>query len=68
VILAAPDPSLPARLGERIAGVLRAHGVADFPVRVRAVETIARTPGAGKLKLVEVVREPQPERPASLPA
>jgi phenylacetate-CoA ligase len=68
VILAAPDPGLPARLGERIGGVLRAHGVADFPVRVRAVETIARAPGAGKLKLVEVVREQPPERPASLQA
>src|SRR5688572_28431925 len=30
--LAAPDPSLPSRLAERIAAVLRAHGVADPPV------------------------------------
>ena len=49
VILAAPDPSLPARLAERLAAVLRAHGVADLPVRVRAADAIARAPGAGKL-------------------
>jgi hypothetical protein len=66
--MAAPERGLPARLGERIAGVLRAHGVADFPVRVRAVETIARATGAGKLKLVEVLRESPPEQSASLPA
>jgi phenylacetate-CoA ligase len=63
VILAAPDPTLSSRLAERIVAALRAHGVADLPVRVRAVETIARTPG-GKLKLVEVVgddpTEPSP--------
>jgi phenylacetate-CoA ligase len=57
LILAVPDPGLPSRIAERIAAVLRAHGVADIPVRVRAVETIARAPGTGKLKLVEVVRE-----------
>lgn len=68
VILAAPDPSLPSWLAERVAAVLRAHGVADFPVRVRVVEAIARTPVAGKLKLVEVVRDPPPERRASRPA
>jgi phenylacetate-CoA ligase len=55
VILAAPDASIPSRLAERISAVLRAHGVADFPVRVHAVDAIARAPGAGKLKLVEVV-------------
>jgi phenylacetate-CoA ligase len=57
VILAAPNPSLPARLAERITAVLRAHDVADFPVRIRAVETIARHAGAGKLKLIEVERD-----------
>ena len=56
VILATPDPRLPSRLAERITAMLRAHGVADLPVRVRAVEAIARGTGAGKLKLVEVVR------------
>jgi hypothetical protein len=65
VILAAPDPSLPARLTERLAAVLRAHGVADLPVRVRAVDAIARAPGAGKLELVEVVRDAPAARPAS---
>ena len=52
VILVPPDPSLPSWLAERIAAVLRAHGVADVPVQVRAVDAIARAPGAGKLKLV----------------
>ena len=64
VILSAPDPSLPSRLAERMTAVLRAHGVAEVPVRVRAVETIARAPG-GKLKLVEVVRDAPQERRAS---
>jgi phenylacetate-CoA ligase len=65
VILAAPDPGIPSRIAEGIAVVLRAHGVADIPVRVRAVATIARAPGTGKLKLVEVVRDARQERPAS---
>jgi phenylacetate-coenzyme A ligase PaaK-like adenylate-forming protein len=64
VMLATPDQSIATRLAERIAAVLRAHGVADFPVRVRTVEAIARTPGAGKHKLVEVVRDAA----ASLPS
>jgi hypothetical protein len=67
VILEAPDPSLPARLAERIAAVLRAHGVTHFPVRVRTVDAIARAPG-GKLKLVEVVRDGPQEQSASPPA
>lgn len=67
VILAAPDPALPARLAERVTAVLRAHGAADFPVRVRAVDAIARAPG-GKLKLVEVVREPPREQAVGLRA
>jgi phenylacetate-CoA ligase len=65
VILAAPDPGLPTRLAERLAAVLRAHGVAELPVRVRAVDAIARAPGAGKLKLVEVVRDAPLARPAN---
>jgi phenylacetate-coenzyme A ligase PaaK-like adenylate-forming protein len=68
VVLAAPNANLPLRLAEQITAVLRARDVADFPVRVRAVEAIARASGAGKLKLVEVVRDAPQERPASLPA
>jgi phenylacetate-coenzyme A ligase PaaK-like adenylate-forming protein len=56
VVLADPAPELCSRIAERIAAVLRAHGVADIPVQVRAVETIARATGTGKLKLVEVLR------------
>jgi phenylacetate-CoA ligase len=67
VILEAPDPTLPTRLAEHMAAVLRAHGVTHFPVRVRAVDAIARAPG-GKLKLVEVVRDGPQERAASAPA
>jgi phenylacetate-coenzyme A ligase PaaK-like adenylate-forming protein len=55
VILTTPEPGLPSWLAERIASELRAHGMADFPVRVRAVDAIARAPGAGKLRLVNVV-------------
>jgi phenylacetate-coenzyme A ligase PaaK-like adenylate-forming protein len=57
VMLTTPDPGLPSRIAERILAVLRAHGVADIPVRVHPVETIARAPGTGKLKLIEVVRD-----------
>lgn len=60
VVLAAPDESVPGRLAERIGAALRAHDVVDFPVHVRAVDAITREPGVGKLKLVQVVREPGP--------
>ena len=53
------------RRHERAVLLLENDWSRDLPVRVRAVDAIARAPGAGKLKLVEVVCDAPLARPAS---
>jgi phenylacetate-CoA ligase len=58
VVLASNCESVLVALARRLDEVLRERGIAPVPVRVRAVDAIAREPGVGKLKLVRVEMGP----------